>query len=298
MFVFAFVVCSFCSAAMVGDFSPMKVGNTWVYKGVFRTFSDSVISEKTIKIISMRQNKDSLFYTVVDSTIELKCDSCIPGVSKNIILKLNNINFFYDSSLKKYDSIAITYHNTYRGAPKSIYPAMSNDNFGFCGYHQLSDSILTDTTFLSQNLKSYSLEPYYDDLGLSSDNESFFYEWLQNYGLIHYGYFEGPYGTFTLNLISFNNQSVPIIASKNMIRALPQKSSVFFDTRNQIHWRGLSSLDRLNVQVYDCRGKLAFSSRQLQGNYILNTSQFSSKAYILRYQVNNGIWNNFSLVKN
>ena len=282
---------------MVGDFSPMKVGNIWVYRGV----SGTVISEKTIKIIALRQNKDSLFYTVVDSTIELNCDSCTPVVSKNIILKLNNINFFYNSSLKKYDSIAITYQNTYAEFGGTGEPAMSNDNFGFCGYHQLPDSILTNMTFLSQNLKMYSLESLYD-AGLLIENETFYYEWLQNYGLVYYndfyGAYEGDGKIFALSLISFNSQSVPSIVSKNIGRKVPGNPLVFLDTRNQIHWRGLSSMDRLNVQVYDCRGKLAFSSRQLSGNYVLNTSQFSNKAYILRYQVNNGKWNNFSLVKN
>ncbi|MGB7569912.1 MAG: hypothetical protein WBM07_18760 [Chitinivibrionales bacterium] len=291
IFLFAFAVCSFGNAAMVGDFSPMKVGNTWVYSvdSIYTTFGtyDILFSEnKIVKIISMRQNKDSLLYTVVDSTFKSSCSSCVPIINTKVFLELNNDNFVYDGSTKTFTPIGTFYSDT---------------NFGFCFQHQLPDSTLTKVTFASQNLFSYSLIT-------NTGGDPHYYtreQWIQNYGLYdYYAEYDAQIISyiFEIKLVSFNGQLVgnPItaITSKNMGQALSENQNILVDTHNQIHWRGLSAADRLNIQVYDCHGKLFFSSRQLPGTYVLNASQFSSKAYIFRYKVNNGVWKNFSLVKN
>ena len=247
----------------------------------------------------MKQNGDSLFYTVVDSTIELY-PSYVPVVYTNTFLQLNNINFIYDTSTKTSTPVESMYVETMlynnNGFPEY--------NFGLCGYHQLPDSILKKVPFLSQSLYSFSLL-----VNLPFGGESTAYytlQWIQNFGLIKFtNIFANEPGTSTetINLVSFNNQMVgkPItaIAPPNISQSLSENQNVLIaSTRNQIRWRGLSAVDRLNIQVYDCRGKLVLSSRQLQGSFVLNTSRFSRGAYILRYQVNNETWKHFSFVRN
>ena len=299
----ASIAWSFCNAAngsaMIGDFSPMKVGNTWVYSVVNTNTSyeslgatSTTTSEKTIKIVSMTQNGDSLFYTIVDSTVQLNCPNCVPAINTKIFLELNNSNFIYDtsnSSAKTCTPIDSLYTTFALGFPENC--------FGFCGHHNLPDSILKKVTFLSQK---FYLDSLYVSIPIYGE-ASYKLQWIQNFGLVHYiyGYASDPgSSTQTVDLISFNNQSVPIITSKNVTNTSPINSMVFLDTRYQLHWRELSANDHLNAQLYDCRGKLIYSSHQLPGSFVLNTSRFSCGAYILRYQVNNETWKHFSFVRN
>ena len=108
----ASIAWSFCSVAngstMIGDFSPMKVGNTWVYSELSYNVAipsgskyDSLLSQKTITIISMDQHGDSLFYTIVDSTVELNCPSCGAITNTKLYLKINNNYFIYDTFAKE-----------------------------------------------------------------------------------------------------------------------------------------------------------------------------------------------------
>jgi Secretion system C-terminal sorting domain len=126
-------------------------------------------------------------------------------------------------------------------------------------------------------------------------------QWIQDFGLVHFNFesSQQPGSSYeSVDLISFNNQSVPIIASKNVNHMSPTNSMVFLDTRHQLHWRGLSATDHLSVQLFDFRGKLIYSSSQLSGSFILNTSHFSNGAYIIKYQINNETWKHFSFVRN
>jgi|GEM_PF-5262296 hypothetical protein len=101
-----------------------------------------------------------------------------------------------------------------------------------------------------------------------------------------------------LTLVSFNNQLVGIKTSKMMDRSVTENQIVSIDIRHQIHWLGASATDHLNAQVFDFKGRLIYSSRQLPGSFVLNTSRFSHGAYVLRYQINNETWKHFSFVMN
>jgi hypothetical protein len=199
----------------------------------------------------------------------------------NKYLEINDSNFLYDTSSKNY------------GPPEDFFK-----------FHQLPDSILQKVIFLSQGLYSYSVDTVINNCGgIIFCNSSYNWQWIQNYGLFSYSHLYGyaqSSGETKFTLISFNNQPVgtPTKIIGQNTNLLYGDRIVFADDRNQIHFRGLSAADRLNIQVYDCRGKLLFSSRQLPGSFVLNTSRFSRGAYILRYQVNNETWKHFSFVRN
>jgi hypothetical protein len=200
-------------------------------------------------------------------------------------LEINGSKFLYDSSSNKY------------GEPEDFFK-----------FHQLPDSLLRKTTFLSQSLYSYSIDKRSDSLCLTTEGLCSYDEWwwIQNYGLFqHYSeqWTDETYRFQTFwQLISFNDQPVgnptKVLAQKNIRSTLSGNQLIFANTRNQIRWRGLSGTDHLSIRLYNCNGKLIFSSCQLPRTSILNASQFSSGAYILRYQVNNGLWKHFSFVIN
>jgi hypothetical protein len=281
-------------ATMIGDFSPMKVGNKWVYSDLTYTLyydaplgqHDSLLSEKTIKITAMDQHGDSLFYMIFDSTIAVNCPSCVPITHKKTYLRINNNNLLYDTSAKIFAPV------------ESLIIKDNYTNDVFCNHSQIPDSILIKVPFLSQSLYSFSIDT------LIGSGQWFHYQgqWIQNYGLV---YFTSNWGGMhlmstnvtELKLISFNDQSIGVIAPKNKNRP-PSGNLIYADTHKQIHWRGLSATDRLGVQLFDFRGKLLYFSRQLPGISVLKTSQFSSGAYILRFQVNNGAWYHYSFVIN
>jgi hypothetical protein len=260
---------------MIGDFSPMKVGNKWVYSDQEYAYYATWFQERIIKIISMIQNGDSIFYSIVDSAIVSNCSTCIPITHKKKYLEINNSNFLYDTSSKTY------------GPPEDFFK-----------FHQLPDSMLLKVIFSNQNLSSYSITNS-GTCGWSSA------QWIQNFGLFSTRSISGCAHTETssyLKLVSFNDQpvdsSISTIVSKNPVPSRHANPLIYADTRSQIHWRGLSGADHLGVQLFDCRGRLLLSSSQLPGTYILNASQFPSGAYLLRYRVNNDIWNHFSFARN
>jgi len=281
----ALTVCLLSDAAMIGDFSPMKVGNKWVYT-YHKGFSEVHWYERIIKILSMSQINDSIFYTTNDSLNGLYLDSGNKESHENKYLGINNSIFIYDSSSKKY-----------------VEP--TEDIFKF---HQLPDSILKIVTFLSQSIYSYSIESgasYCTGFPLACSYQK--KQWIQNYGLYYSDtlYRQGQMGSgyyCGLKLVSFNDQPVdtPITAIMPKSPSLAPSGNplLYTNTRNQITWRGLSAQDRLCLQLYDYRGKLLFFSRQLPGTYVLNTSRYSSGAFLLRYQVNNGIWRQFPIARN
>jgi hypothetical protein len=281
LFLFALVACAFSNAAMIGDFAPMKVGNKWVYSDFEGYMGQFWSANRTIKITSMAQHGDSIFYTVLDSTYINE-----PGYKT--YLELNNSIYLYDPSTKKY-----------------IDPTEE-----FFKFHQLPDTILKKVTFSNQSLYYYSIEPIDSNCNkiyssCSWNNR----KWIQNFGLFYWsnGY-SNYYGgipdskSSVLKLVSFNDQpldsSISIIAHNNPVLSWHENPPIYADTRSQIHRRGLSETDHISVELYDCRGKLLFSSGKLPGTFMLNTSQFSSGSYILKYRVNNGIWRYLPFAKN
>ena len=267
LFLFVLVVCAFCNAAMIGDFSPMKVGNKWVYSDQEYAYYATWFQERIIKIISTIQNGDSIFFTILDS---------ISSNDKTIkkYLTINSSNFLYDTSSKTY------------GPPEDFFK-----------FHQLPDSMLTKVIFSNQTLYSYSITNSVT-CGWSSAR------WIQNFGLFSNGSISGCAHTETsseLKLVSFNDQpvdsSISTIVYKNPVSSRYANSPIYSDTRSQIHWRGLSGADHLSLQLFDYRGRLLFSSSQLPGTYVY-ASQFPSGAYNLKYRVNNGIWKQFAFMRN
>jgi hypothetical protein len=132
---------------------------------------------------------------------------------------------------------------------------------------------------------------------------NYHFQWIQNYGLVNYSATSG--GEMRMNephteltLVSFSNQPLAVIPKENIDRLSPGNKINYTGFYNQIHWRGLSTTDHLSVQLFDFTGKLIYSFRQLPGSFILNTSQFSNGAYIIKYQVNNEMWKHFSFVRN
>jgi hypothetical protein len=221
----------------------------------------------------MEQKGDSILYMIADST-----NSFFPITTIKKYLNLNNANFLYDSLTKTY------------GEPEDFFK-----------FHQLPDSILKKVTFLSQSLYSYLFDSCGPSPGISCSEK----RWIQNFGLFslssQYGQQYAEKSSY-LDLVSFNDQPVDslvlAIAHKNMASILSGNQLIYTDIRNQIHWRGLSGADHLGVRLYNCSGKLIYSSSQLPATYILNTSQFPSGAYFLKYRVNNGNWRYFSFARN
>jgi hypothetical protein len=279
IFLYALTICSFCCAAMIGDFSPMKVGNTWVYSGSWQYGIFPRWSIETLKIIAMSQNGDFLFYTISDSISSGSpwfADTTVTTTIKKY-LELNNNNFLYDSSSKTY------------GLPEDFFK-----------FHQLPDSILKNDNYLGQSLFSYSDSTGGGCSGFPYKTD----QWIQNIGLVSTASIDmcpanPAHGSSSeLNLVSFSiDSSALALAPKNSGVGPSMDRSIYADTRNQIHWRGLSGSDHLSVRLYNCKGNLIFSSCQLSGTYVLNASQFSSGAYILRYRLNNGMWKQFSFAR-
>jgi hypothetical protein len=276
IFLYALTVCSFCCAAMIGDFSPMKVGNTWVYSGSGRDWVIPRWSIVTLKIIAMSQNGDSLLYTISDSISSWSVDTTVTTTVKKY-LELNNNNFLYDSSSKTY------------GPPEDFFK-----------FHQLPDSILKNDDYLGQSLFSYSDSSGGGCSGFPYKTD----QWIQNIGLISTASISectanpSHVSSWQLNLVSFSiDGSALALAPKNTGAGPSMDRSIYADTRNQIHWRGLSGSDHLSVRLYNCKGNLIFSSCQLSGTYVVNASRFSSGAYILRYRLNNGMWKQFSFAR-
>jgi hypothetical protein len=46
MFLLSFVISSFCNVAMIGDFSPMKVGNKWVYSDCELAYGGGIVMKE------------------------------------------------------------------------------------------------------------------------------------------------------------------------------------------------------------------------------------------------------------
>jgi hypothetical protein len=264
----------YAQAAMVGDFSPMDVGNRWVYHHTYY-IGDLKISDKydTITITGKLIARDSIFYMVTEVDTETAYSVSTTRITQKY-LEFNGKNYLYDSI-------------TGWTVPEQYFR-----------YNQLPDSIVKNSVYLNQNLFLYD-SIYHNSYTVEFDSGDV--KWLQNYGLIMVTKTQIIF-TITVDstiLISFNGQPFDFngITGTKSHNISPAKPIWFKYSENKISFENLSENDRLNVRIYDFLGKLLFSRQQAPGNAIFSINRFPQGVYIVRYQKNQEDWERSSIIK-
>jgi hypothetical protein len=267
--------CMCGQAAMVGDFSPMEVGNKWVYQSVgmsIEEYESVLIKEKT-------QRGDSVFYTVWDSTWS-KTSS---NATTTTYLEFGGFNFVLNSLTNKFQPAG--WHFKFNQFPENqVYKATYRNDSLYCRSEQLSW-----------------------DMGACHTNY-FDNSWLQNVGHIysmhHNKIYCNGFGDYARQtLISFNDKpfdysqvKVPVVydSPKPFVKSalVPVEK-----TADQITFRGASRNDNVSFQFYNCLGKMLYSVSSAPGDFVFNTSQFGRGVYVVRYRINNDLYRQSNIIK-